>query len=249
MNGKEKTMKKSIFLYVLTIGLLLFHTSRTYAQTAEDILEKMIEAQGGRVVLEKIQDTVLIGYVEMIGLGFGGSLTTYQKEPNKLRQDATIQSTLVIQSFDGETAWWTNPITDLTEEMPLNVAKDFGRSAYGNDILLNPKKIGITYTLTGKELLKGKEYFVLSQEFPDGFKASFLIDPETYLKYKEKTISVNEIGEEMEVETFFSDYKNIDGIFVAHTIVTFQDDAEFMKMTIDKVEFNTGLEDDWFKLK
>jgi len=244
-------MKKSIILCILTIGLLTLLPSQTFSQTqnAEDILEKMIDAQGGRIALGKIQDTVLTGYMEMIQMGYGGSLTTYQKEPNKLRMDATVQGIVITQSFDGETAWMSNPMTGSTEEMPLVMAEDFGRSALGNDVLLNPEKFGITYILTGKELLEGKEYFVLSQNFSDGFKVNFLIDPETYLMYKTKTTAKNEVGEEVDIETVFTDYKSIDDILIAHTLVTYQDGREFMRRTITKVDFNTGLEDTWFILK
>ena len=242
-------MKKSIILCILTIGLLTLQPSLFFSQSVEDILEKMIDAQGGRAALEKIQDTVLTGYMEMIQMGLGGSLTTYQKEPNMLRMDATVQGTVVTQSFDGETAWMTNPITGSTEEMPQVMSEDFVRSALGNGAFLDPEKFGITYTLTGKELLEGTEYFVLTQNFSDGFKADFLIDPETFLLYKTKTTSKNEVGKDVEVETVFSDYKNIEGILVAHTLITYQDDKEFMNMTITNVEFNTGLEDTWFNLK
>ena len=242
-------MKKSIILCVLAIGLFTLHPSRSFSQSAEDILEKMIDAQGGRAALEKIQDTVLTGYMEMIQMGLGGSLKTYQKEPNKLRMDATVQGTVVTQTFDGEKAWMTNPMTGLAEEMPLAMSKDFGRSALGNGALLDPKKYGITYIFVGKELLESKEYFVLSQNFSDGFKVNFLIDSETFLMYKTKNTSINEIGEEVEVETVFTDYKNIEGILVAHMLVTYQDDKEFMKMEITQVEFNTGLDDTWFNLK
>ena len=249
MSGKEKTMKKAIFLTVLVLGLLTPHQSWIFSQSAEDILEKMIDAQGGRSALEKINDTILTGYMEMIQMGLGGSIKTYQKEPNKLRMDATVRGAVIIQSFDGDTAWMTNPKTGLMEEMPQVIAEDFGRSALGNDVLLDPKKFGIIYTLAGKELLEGKEYFVLSQSFPDGFKTSFLIDSETFLMYKTKVTSKNEIGEDIEIETIFSDYKNIEGILIAHKIVTYQGGSEFMKMEITKVEFNTGLEDKWFKMK
>ena len=242
-------MKKSIILCILTIGLLTLQPSLSFSQSAEDILEKMIDAQGGRIALEKIQDTVLTGYMEMIQQGYGGSLTTYQKEPNKLRMDATVQGTVIIQSFDGEKGWRSNPITGLIEEMPPFIAKDFGRSSLGNDALLNPEKYGIAYTLTGKELLEEKEYFVLSQNFSDGFKAKLLIDTETYLMHKTKITSKNEVGKEVDVETILSDYKKIEDLFVAHTLVTYQAGKEFMRMTITNVEFNTGLDDTWFILK
>jgi len=244
-------MKKSIVLLILIFGLFTLLPSRAFsqAQNVEDILEKMINAQGGRAALEKIEDTVLTGYMEMVQMGLGGSLTTYQKEPNKLRLDATVQGTVVTQTFDGESGWMSNPMTGLNEKMPPIIATDFGRSALGNDALLNPDKYGITYTLKGKELLEGKEYFVLSQNFSDGFKATLLIDNKTHLMYKTINTSINEVGEEIEVETILSDYKNIEGIFISHTLVTYQDGSEFMRMTITEVEFNTGLDDTWFILK
>jgi len=242
-------MKKALFLTVLTIGLLALNQSWIFSQSAEDILEKMIDAQGGRRAMGKIKDTILTGYMEMIQMGLGGSLTTYQKEPNKLRMDATVQGLVGIQSFDGETAWITDPITGLTDKMPPVMAEEFIRSALGNDVLLDPKKFGIIYTLAGKEHLEGKEYFVLSQEFSDGYKTSFLIDPETFLMYKTKITSKNENGEEVEIETIFSDYQNIEGILMAHKLVTYQGGSEFMKLEITHVEFNSGIVDMWFTLK
>ena len=250
MSGKENTMKKSVFLCMLTAtALLVLGFSPSFSQEAADILERMIDAQGGRSALEKIQDTVLTGYVEMVQMGLGGSLKTYQKEPNKMRQDATVQGTVVTQAFDGETAWTTNPITGQTEELPPAVAEDFGRSALGNDSLLNPEKFGITYTFIGKQLLDGRDGYVLSQNFSDGFKARLIIDAETYLLHKTITTSINEMGEEVEVETLFSDYINVDGKVIAHTIVTYQGGEEFMKMEIAEIKFNTGLEDSWFEME
>jgi len=37
-----------------------------YSQTADEILEKMIEAQGGRKALEAIEDTTLSGSMQII---------------------------------------------------------------------------------------------------------------------------------------------------------------------------------------
>jgi hypothetical protein len=56
------------------------------------------------------------------------------------------------------------------------------------------------------------------------------------------------MGIEVEAETFFSDYKKVDGIMVAHTLVSYQDGEEFMTMTITEVKFNSALEDSLFAM-
>ena len=240
-------MRKTTALCVSVVLFLAVHPVSLHCQTAAEILEKMIQAQGGRSALEKILDTTMKGTVEMVAMGLGGLHTTYQKEPNKLRIDTTVRGTVVTQAFDGEKGWMTNPLTGMVEYMPPPVAKDFGRSALGNDSLLNPEKYGISYSLLGAKTLEGKSYFVLEQNFSDGFKATLLIDSETFFMYKSKTTSVNEIGEELDVETIFSDYKEVNGITLAHSFITYQGDREFMKMTIFEVSFNSGLEDSLFE--
>ncbi|NIO20989.1 MAG: hypothetical protein GTN76_09675, partial [Candidatus Aenigmarchaeota archaeon] len=86
----------------------------------------------------------MIGSLNVVMAGMSGSLTMYQKEPNKLRMDMEVMGMMMTQAFDGEVAWWINPQTGATEEMPSDQQDDFMRQAYGNDILLNPAKYGVT---------------------------------------------------------------------------------------------------------
>ena len=71
---------------------------------------------------------------------------------------------------------------------------------------------------------------------------------QTYLAFKGKGKTLNNMGAEVEAETFFSDYKKVDGIMVAHTLVSYQEGEEFMTMTITDVKFNSGLEDSLFAM-
>jgi len=64
-----------------------------------------------------------------------------------------------------------------------------------------------------------------------------------------KTTSVDPMGIEIEQETVLSNYQKRDGIMFAHSIVIYNDGAEFGSVTVEQVKFNTGLEDSFFKLK
>ncbi len=241
-------MKKILTLSFLSLFFMSLLTVPGFCQKASDILEKMIEAQGGRKLLEGIKDTTVSGTIEMIQFGMNGSLTMYQKEPNKMRMDIEVMGMVITQAFDGETAWWINPQTGSSEEMPEKQAEDMKRQALGNDSLIHPEKYGITYTYKGKEKIEGKDYLVIEQTFSDGFQATLYIDPQTYLTYKTKGTTTNQMGVEVEGETYFSDYKKVEGMMVPYTLTIYQDGEEFMKMSITEVTFNSSLEDDLFKM-
>jgi hypothetical protein len=55
------------------------------------------------------------------------------------------------------------------------------------------------------------------------------------------------MGVEVEAEQFNTDYKIVNGLMVAHSIVSFIDGEESQKITVEEVNFNTGLEDSLFK--
>jgi len=241
-------MKKIFSACLLSLFLLSLITSPGLGQEASDILKKMVEAQGGKKVLEQIKDMTSSGTLEMTQMGMSGSMTMYKKEPDKVRMDIELMGMIITQAFDGETAWWINPQTGSREEVPEQQSEDMKRMALGIDALLYPEKYGITFVSKGKEKIEEKEYFVLEQTFPDGHKATLYIDPKTYLTYKSKTTTMNQMGVEVESETFESDFKKVNGMTIPYSIIIFQEGEEFMKLTFTEITFNSGLEDSLFKM-
>lgn len=240
-------MKKIVSLSLLGVFLIGLMASQGFGQKAADVLEKFIEASGGRKLLSSVKDTTMIGTLDIVMAGMSGSLTMYQKEPNMMRMDVEIQGMVITTAYDGETAWMTNPQTGATEELPADQADEIMREAYGNDILLNPEKHGVTYTLKESENIEGKDYFVLVQTFPDGFTQTLYLDSKTYLPYK-SVASVTQMGIEAEAETFLSDWRKVDGMMVSFSARILYDGEEAMTMTFSEVKYNSGLEDSLFKM-
>jgi len=241
-------MKKIFSAWLLSLFLLSLMTSPGLSQEASDILKKMVEAQGGKKVIEKIKDMTSSGTIELIQMGMTGSMTMYKKEPDKVRMDIEVMGMIITQAYDGETAWWVNPQTGSREEVPERQAEDMKRNALGIDAFIYPEKYGISFAYKGKEKIEEKEYLVLEQTFPDGHKATLYIDPKTYLTYKSESTTVNQMGVEVEQETFESDFKKVNGMTIPYSIIIFQDGEEFMKLTLTDVSFNSGLEDSLFKM-
>lgn len=244
-------MRKIVAGALAVATLTAFAAQPGFGQTAQDVLNKMIDASGGRKALEAVKDTTITGSVELVQMGMNAPITIYQKEPNKIRMDIDIAAAgmTFTQGYDGQKAWWTNPQTMTTEEMPDFMSKEFSHEAMGNDALLNPQKLGITYVLKPKEKVDGKDCIVLEQTLADGHKTLIFIDPATYLPYKTTTKSVEMTGVEVDAESYPSDYRKVGGLMVAHAIRNLQNGAENMRMTITGVTYNANLDDALFIMK
>ncbi len=240
---------KKVFSSALGFSLLLALSSTpALSQTSKDILAKMIEAQGGAKAIQATRDTTLTGTIDLVQYGMSGAITMYQKEPDKIRMDIEVMGMVITQAYDGEIGWWVNPQTGTAEQMPDNMAQAIKRQALGNDALLNPEKVGVTYEFKGKEKVGDKEYLLLEQTLSDGHKTTMYIDPESYLIYMTKGKTLGQAGVEVMAETVFGDYKKVGDLVVAHSITSSQDGQEFMRMNITKVTFNSKLEDSFFKM-
>lgn len=257
-------MNKIFSLCLLSLFLLSLMASPGFSQKATDILEKVIEARGGKKVLESIKDTTMSGFWEFTHLGIKNKIDVkplsipmkfYHKEPNKfLLSFEEVGKVTTAQAFDGETAWMVNSQTGIAKEESSEELKKLAMIQafnFGNSALLHPEKYGITYTYKGKEnigaekkewieyiidLIGIKDYFVLEQFFPDGNKVSLYVDSKTYLIFLV----------EAEWHIYFYDYKKIDGVMFAHSVSFIRE--QFYNLTFTEVKFNSGLEDSLFKM-
>jgi len=241
-------MKKICSIFILSFFLVVLMTSSGSGQTAEEIIKRMIEVQGGKKVFESIKDMTLSGNLEVVQQGLSGSITIYKKEPDKMRRDIEIMGMIITQAYDGETAWGVNIQTGKTEEMEEQQAADMKRQSLPTIAMLYPEKYGFSFDYKGNEKIEDKDYFVIEFTYPDGFKATLHVDTETYLTYKASAKTMGPMGYDVQSEQFTSDYKKVDGMLIAHSIVQFIEGEEFMKITFTSVKFNTGLEDSFFKM-
>jgi len=253
-------MKRTMTLFLGAVLLATLAVLPAQAQKAQApagnkealaVLDKLIEAMGGRKVLESIQDTTISGTAEMVEYGITVPITIYQKEPNKLRLDITIAEAnmTIIQAYDGQKGWMTNPQTGSTEETPDFLTKELARQAEETQALLHPQKTGVTYALKPKAAIEGKDYVVLEQTRADGRKTTLYLDPATHLPYKVESRTVDQNGAEVDAETYSTNYQKVGGTMVAHSIRVLQNGAEAQRLTLTAITYNTSLDDALFTLK
>ena len=61
--------------------------------------------------------------------------------------------------------------------------------------------------------------------------------------------TVDQMGVEVEAESFLSDWRKVDGMMVSFAISVFYDGEKAMGMTFSEVKFNKGLDDSFFEME
>ncbi|MGB2906273.1 MAG: hypothetical protein WBB73_04180 [Candidatus Aminicenantaceae bacterium] len=241
-------MRRLISMSLAGLLLVSLVTAPGFGQSASDILEKMIEASGGRKALEAIKDTTMVGEMDMPSMGMSASMTIYHKEPNKFRQDMEVMGMQITNAFDGEVGWMLNPQAGGVQDMPSDALEEAKKRAFefGNSAFLNPEKYGISYEFKGKEKIEDKEYFVLVQTFPNDEINTMYIDTKTNLLHLIKQKATDMMGAPTDQEMIFSDYRKVDGILASYSMTIFQGGEEFGLFTLMEIKFNSGLEDSLF---
>jgi outer membrane lipoprotein-sorting protein len=242
-----KIMKRIFSLAIASLFLVTLIAVPSPGQTVQQILEKMVEVQGGRKVIEGIKDMTLSGTIELPAQGLSGPITLYKKEPDKRRLEVELMGMVITQVYDGKNGWGTNLQTGGIEDMSGDELAEIKRESLPVVSILDPQKYGITYTYKAKEEIEGKEYYVLDQTYADGFTSTLYLDSKTYLTFKTIVKTTTPMGGELEMEQFQSDYKKVSGLMMAHSIVTYAGGEEIQKITVEEVSFNKGLADSLFK--
>lgn len=241
-------MKRIYSLSVFGVFLLILVTSPGFGQSTKRILKRMLDAGGGKKVYESIVDLTMTGSVEMAQQGIQGTLTMYKKEPDKRRVDLDTLGMVIIQAYDGQTARWTNPQTGNVEEMSELDTLSLARQSLPLVANIEPEKYGITFTYKGKERVGDRDYHVLEQSYKDGYTILRYVDAETYLTGITRSTRTGPQGIEIQVEQRMSDFREVGGMILAHTVVTYYNGEVFSEITLKEVKFNTGLDDALFRI-
>lgn len=195
--------------------LALFLSVGAFAQTAEEIVDKHVAALGGLEKLNGVKAIVIERSLSVNGMDIPGKTTII---PGKaMRSDMSAMGNDIIQVIDGEKGWMQRPAmmggTGEPEDMPAEVLKQSLSQLYPFGSLVNYKENGTKFELVGREKVGKAEAFHLKVTSKDGQPSDQWIDATTFLVSKVKAVAN---GQEAEIE--FSDYKDVEGIKISHTM-------------------------------
>ncbi len=218
-------------------------------KTVDEVIAKAIEAVGGREKIDAVKSLRMTGKMVMGGGMMEMAMTVEAKRPNKMRMEFTFQGMTGIQAFDGKSGWFVMPFAGKTdpEKMPPEQARLMEQEADLDGPLVDYKKKGHTVELIGKEEADGSDAYKLKVTRKDGDVDYIFLDAEYFLPIKiegQRKIQ----GAQIEFELALGDYKEVNGLLVAHSVETRKGPGGANTITFEKVEMNIPLPDERFTM-
>ncbi len=250
-------MKNTRFLFsfilccVTALTTIAPIAAQEIAPEAKAVIEKHIKSLGGRAKLEGVKSMVSKG-VMLIPSPAGemeAEIELFQKGNKFLMamNMSTPQGDMEMQNgSDGETIWALQPPVGamLIEGEQKAAAQDM----YGQPFpSLGWVKYDGEIKNEGTEKVDGKECDKLVFTPKKGFKVTRYFDQETGHLVKVSTKQKNPAMGELDISYIHSDFKDVDGIPIAHKQVTDMGVAE-LTLELEDVKINTDVDDKKFEL-
>jgi hypothetical protein len=240
---KYKNMKLIKYLSFAVTGLLF--SAMTFAQTAEELVEKHISAIGGMENWKKVNSIRQEATLSVQGMDIPVVITAVHNKATK--QEYTVMGMTGYSIITAEGGWNFNPMQGQTKPQPITQDE----LKYGKDQLdlqgdfVDYKAKGHSIQLMDKEDVEGVECLKLKLTRKSGNESIFFFDPKTYYIVRTSSkISAN--GQEVESVVNLSNYQKLpEGIVVPHTI---ENSAIPAPITLTKVIINGKIDDAVFKV-
>jgi outer membrane lipoprotein-sorting protein len=216
--------------------------------TVDDLIAKNLQAKGGAAKWQSVKSVKMTG--KMTAQGTEMPLTVYAMRPNFNRQEITMPAGKAIQAFDGTTAWVVNPMLGIQtpQAVPGPAAELAKNSADFDGALINYKAKGNEIELVGKEQLEGKDVYHLKVTTKGGPVQHYLLDADSGIELRMSAEVELGSGQKQTLTTAMSNYKQVDGIMIPHTVTQTAGDRTLLQWTITTVEFNAVPDDSIFRL-
>ena len=206
----------------------------SYAQTADEIIQKHIEAIGGSKNWEKIKSVKMVGAMSVQGMEMNLTQTIINEKG--ARTDIAMMGQNGFMIVTPKEGWMYMPFgggMTKPEPMPMDqVNMQKGQLNYNNSQLVDKSSITKS-TLDGRDTIDNVSCYKVKLSTKDGGEEVCYFDSKTYYMLRvEKKVKVKD--EEQEVPVSFSNFvKQPEGVVIPMTMGTAQGD-----ITFKSVEFN-----------
>jgi outer membrane lipoprotein-sorting protein len=255
-------IKVNILLTATLLIVVLFSPQKTLAQdstdtsppkinvtmkqvpeglTAYDVIDNYLEAIGGKEKFSNVEDRTTILRGEIMGQNL--SIVIKQKAPNKLKQ--SIRSGEMKQTILYDGTKGVMIIGDKKTELDNKELEKLKVEARMN-FLLDPEAYGVSLELKGIETVDSSLCYKIVLITEEGKCWEQFYEINSGLKIKE----VKEVETTLEnfvQETFYGDYKEVDGLKFPFNIKQ-SFGMQTMEMNVSSVKLNAGLEDSIFEI-
>ena len=215
---------------------------------AKEILAAAVGAYGGLEKLQAVKNIVMEGRItanSQMGQ-MQVEAKSYYVYPDKLRQDLKLPQMEITQIYDGSTAFAVTPMG--IQPFPPEAANSFKNTIAREPIWLLTHLLenDIQVQYAGNEKVQDKSVHVLLVPDPSGEVLRLFISKETHyiVKFAYRQAAEGVVANH---EEFLSDYRDVDGIKIAHRVLQNVDGELSADVSVTGVTLNAELEESLFQ--
>lgn len=227
----------------------LFVAGHANAISVDELIAKNAAARGGLDKIQAIKTLKLEGKLRFVG-GFGSidlGYVQYNKAPDDVRVEASVQGLTQVQAWDGKEAWQISPFQGRKdpERMSADDAKSLADDAAIAGALINYKARGASVDYLGTEDVDGTLAYKLKVTLKSGNVEYVYLDPDAYIEIR--MIAQRKVrGTESESTTDYGDYEQVNGVYFPFSISTENKGGGQQQLTIEKAQANVDIDDAQF---
>ena len=213
----------------------------------DDIINKNIDAVGGKDVLSKITSATFQGAANAMGNDY--PITVIIVNGKGFKSTTSINDTDIIQCVTDTGGWMVNPMMGQTsaQAIPADQLKAMKAVLYIGGPLVDYKDKGYSAELAGREDVAGQSNYKVRLFDNQGTEVVYYINPQTYLV--SKTVATAKMaGQVATIPSAFSAYKKTDiGYTMAYAVATTNMGYD-ITITYTAVEFNKDVDPTTFDM-
>jgi hypothetical protein len=211
-----------------------------------DVLERSIDAMGGRAALEQVRNRITFGSMELPAMGIKAKMVTYTASPNLFYSLVESDAIGRLESgSNGEICWdltaMTGPRIKTGDEQAAAMREArFNSALHWRELYKDVQTVGI-------DTVESMPCYKLTLTPAQGDPETQYYDTQSYLLRKVDMIYSTEMGK-VPIQTTVSDYRQADGILLPFKVRQLLMSVQEMIFVTDSVAQNVEIPADRFAL-
>jgi hypothetical protein len=210
---------------------------------AETILDKYIEATGGKAAYEKLHSSMTVGSMDFGASGIKGTVRAWHAAPDKSLMETELQGVGKLRDgYDGNVAWSYSPVQGPRVKEGEEKAEAARQARFNPE--LHWRELYSAAETAGIETVGGKRCYKLVLTPRTGAPVTRYYDRDSNLLVKAEMTAKTPMGE-VPVELVVSDYRKEGEILSPHKVTQSALGQQFT-ITLQKVEYNIEIPKETF---
>jgi hypothetical protein len=231
----------------LALLAVLFLSASLKAQTADEIINKHLDAIGGKEKLTAIKSVKLDNTMNL--MGNDAPNIAYIIDGKGYRNEMEMMGQKMVQVITDKGGWMINPMQGSTEpqELPADQLKSMAGRFYAVP-LLNYADRGYTAELQGKAKVGDADVWKVKVTDKSGTAMTYFIDAKTFYVVQNEA-SAEMMGNTVTVTINYSDFKKTDYGWVVPYATDMNMGQFAISSKLNKIEVNPTIDPALFEMK